>query len=94
MPENNSALKLTKSKMPQVGITAGWFEDWGATYKLYGGSAESGVGLVCTVLGPKLNFRMSNLDLHYPQAFHVLRADEFTLRWTSLAPFGIQNLHA
>ena len=48
MPENNSALKLTKSKMPQVGITAGWFEDWGATYKLYGGSAESGVGLVCT----------------------------------------------
>ena len=41
-----------------------------------------------------LHVKLSNSDLHYPQAFHVLRADEFTLRWTSLAPFGIQNLHA
>ena len=48
MLENYSALKLTKSKMPQYGITAGSFEDWCATYKGYGGSEESKVGLVCT----------------------------------------------
>ena len=48
MPENYSALKLTKSKMPQFGITAGLFQDWCATYRRCWGSGKSGVGLVCT----------------------------------------------